>query len=67
MYKRLNRGDIELLLQCLDYSKQAITGQRIDPDMPTELREAQQAVQKENLARIEALINKLRFIRDTSE
>ena len=67
MYKSLSRGDIELLLRCLDYSKQNISGQPIDPDMPKELRDDQRAMQKENLSRIEALINKLRFMRDTSE
>jgi len=67
MYKTLSRGDLDLLLRCLDYSKQNISDQPIDPDMPEKLRDDQRAMQKENLARIETLINKLRFMRDTSD
>ena len=67
MYRSLSRGDIELLLRGLDCSKQKISGQPIDPDEPEELREAALAWRKEELARIEELINKLRFMRDRSE
>ena len=67
MYKSLSRGDIELLLRCLDYSKQNISGQPINPDELEELRKAALAWRKEELGRIETLINKLRFMRDTSE
>lgn len=67
MYKTLSRGDIELLLECLGYSKQNILNQPIGPDEPKELREAAQAWRKEEVARIETLINKLRFMRDTAE
>ena len=66
-YKSLSRGDIELILRCLDYSKQNILDQPIDPDEPKELRDAARAWRNEELARIEALINKLRFMRDTTE
>ncbi|MDX6383024.1 MAG: hypothetical protein QOK48_597 [Blastocatellia bacterium] len=63
-YKSLNRGDIELILRCLDYSKKNILDQRIDADEPKELRDAARAWREEELARIEALINKLRLMRD---
>lgn len=67
MYQHLSRGDMELLLRCLDYSKKNISEQKIDPDEPEELRAAALAWRKEELDRVEELITKLRFMRDRSE
>lgn len=66
MYESLSRGDIELILRCLDYSKKNISEQPINPDEPKELREAALAWRKGELGRIEELIAKLRFMRDRS-
>jgi hypothetical protein len=66
MYRTLNRGDIEELLQSLAYSKRNISEQKIDPDAPKELRDDQRAMRDAHLARIEKLTDKLRFLRDTT-
>src|SRR5258706_15155445 len=67
MYRTLNRGDIEELLQSLTYSKKNISEQKIDPNAPKELRDDQRAMRDAHLARIEALGTKLRFLRDATE
>ncbi len=64
---KLNRGDIEYLLQCLTYSKRNISEQRIDPAAPKEIRDAQRMMRDEHLARIEGLEAKLRLMRDAAE
>jgi hypothetical protein len=62
----LNGGDIALCFECLGWSKKSLSEQPIDPDMPDDLRKDQLAMRDEKLARIEALMAKLRSIRDES-
>jgi hypothetical protein len=65
MDKTLNAGDIELLLECLGWSTQKLRDHPLDPE-PEDLYKAELAIRKEKLARIEALMTKLRSIRDGS-
>lgn len=67
MYRTLSWGDIEYLLQCLAYSKKNISEQRIDPDAPEGIRDAQRIMRDEHFTRIDALATKLRFLRDSTE
>jgi hypothetical protein len=55
MHIDLNRQDIETLLESLNYSKQRVSDAQ---DTPYEVR-------RENLARIEAVTNKIREARRT--